>query len=273
MTQTQETFKKNFSKFTTILVLLFAVVLTFESIGNNIEIYKQEFALFDAFISGIFLIEYIYIICTSKHKWKYITSFEWIVDILSFLPFFLGVAFTESFKLLRLFRILRVLRILRLVKSIPLTDGFIKAIKNYKEEYKAVGILAGIMIFVISSFVYYAEKDLDGTLFTSIPISLWWWVVTATTVWYWDMAPITTLWRLFWTILVFVWPLILSLASAITIMVFMETKKKNDRESWNIQWWICDKCKYKNPTEWNYCMICWDIKNELDVEIFIQKKK
>jgi hypothetical protein len=69
---------------------------------------------------------------------------------------------------------LRVFRILRILKKIPLTNEFIKTLKDYKEEYKAIFILFVVILFVGSFFVYFAEKDSTNTNFYNIPITLWW---------------------------------------------------------------------------------------------------
>lgn len=82
-------------------------------------------------------------------------------------------------KILRLFRIFRILRV---IKKIPLTNDFVKALKDYREEYKAVFILFLIILFIGSFFVYFAEKDVINTKFTNIPITLWWGLVTMSTV-------------------------------------------------------------------------------------------
>jgi voltage-gated potassium channel len=77
------------------------------------------------------------------------------------------------------------------------------------------------------------------------------------TVWYWDMVPITNLWKLFASVLVFLWPLIYWLASAITVMIFAETVINQETKKENKRWKKCDRCNEKNPKNANYCMKCW----------------
>ncbi len=241
------------SKLITYLIIVFAAVLAFESIWNNVEIYKKEIYIFEAFISIIFAVEYFYRFCRAKKKLNFLISPIRIIDLISFLPFFLNLAFGEYLLVLRL---LRILRILKLIKDIPLTAWFVKSLKDYKEEYKAVFILFLITLFISSSYVYFLEKDIIWTNFTSIPMALWWGLITMSTVWYWDMIPVTNAWKIIAWFLVFVWPLILALASAITVMVFMDTAKKNEVEWHSRRWKKCSRCHEKNPKNANYCMKC-----------------
>ena len=236
------------------LVIIFAFSLVFESIWEHSRIFYKELFYLDAFISSVFAIEYIYRFFRAKHKFSFLVNPMRIIDLLSFLPFFLGIfAWWDFLKILRLLRIFRVLRIL---KKLPLTREFIRALKEYKEEYLAVFILFLVILFVGSFFVYFFEKEAWNTQFYNIPITFWWGLVTMSTVWYWDMVPNSTLWKLFGSILVFLWPLIYWLASAITVMVFAETIKIHETKKENRRWKKCPRCEEKNPKIANYCMKC-----------------
>jgi len=166
-----------------ILVIIFPFVLIMESIGYNSYLFAKEIYIFDAFISCVFAIEYLYRFLKSKKKIKFLYTPMRVIDLLSFLPFFLG--FIAAGEFLKVLRILRALRILRLVKRIPLTSGFIKSLKDYSDEYRAVFTLYIIILFLGSFFVYFVENWVPWTYFTSIPQALWWGLVTTTTVWYW----------------------------------------------------------------------------------------
>lgn len=236
------------------LVIFFAFTLIFESIWEHSEIFYKELFYVDAFISSVFAIEYFYRFFRARGKLKFLVNPMRIIDLLSFLPFFLG--FVASWDLLKILRLLRIFRVLRIIKKIPLTNEFLKALKDYKEEYKAVWILFLVILFVGSFFVYYAEKDTVNTSFKNIPITLWWGLVTMSTVWFWDIVPTTNLWRIFASSLVFLWPLIYWLASAITVMVFAETVKIHETKLENKRWKKCPRCGEKNPKSANYCMKC-----------------
>lgn len=242
------------SKFITLLIISFAFVLSFESIWNNAEIFKTQIYIYEAFISIIFALEYFYRFLKTRKKISFLINPIRIIDLISFVPFFLNLAFWEYLLILRL---LRLFRILRLIKDIPLTAWFVKSLKDYKEEYKAVFILFLITLFISSSYVYFIERNISWTHFTSIPTSLWWWLITMSTVWYWDMIPTTILGKIIAGFLVFIWPLILALASAITVMVFMDTSKKNEKLWHSKRWKKCIRCDKKNEKSANYCIKCW----------------
>ena len=236
------------------LVLFFAVTLIFESVWEHEQIFYKELYYVDAFISIVFAIEYFYRLFNARKKIEFISNPMRIIDLLSFIPFFLGIFAAWDF--LKILRLLRVFRILRILKKIPLTNEFIKSLKDYKEEYKAVFILFLVILFVGSFFVYFAERYEVDTMFRNIPITLWWGIVTMSTVWFWDMVPSTNLWKIFASVLVFLWPLIYWLASAITVMVFAETIKNHETKLENRRWKTCKKCGEKNLRCANYCMKC-----------------
>ena len=248
------------NKFITFLVISFAFALVIESVWDNTIFFWKQFFIFDLFVSSVFAIEYLYRIIKSKDRIKFLISPIRTIDLLSFLPFFLW--FFASWDVLKILRLLRIFRVFKLIRKIPLTNLFVKSLKDYLDEYKAVFILFFVIIFIWSFFVYYVEKDIVWTKFTSIPVTLRWWLVTMTTVGFGDIYPTTNTWRFLWSFLVFLWPLILALASAVTIMVFMETSKKHEVLSEHHRWKACSRCKTRNTKDSNFCYKCWEkIKN------------
>jgi len=246
--------------FITFLVLLFIAVVTFESLWNNRETYAVPIYIFDAFISVVFALEYFYRFFRARKKIMFVFNPIRIIDLLSFLPFFLWL-FTFGTFIVTL-RLIRVLRILRLVKRIPLTSWFIHALKDYIDEYRAVFLLYFVVLFLGSFFVYFVEKDVPWTQFTSIPITLWWWLVTMTTVWFWDLIPITPLWKAFWSLIIFLWPLVIALATSVTIMVFQDANHRRKILDKSKKAKVCPKCKTKNFKDANYCFYCWSEFNK-----------
>lgn len=187
------------------LVLIFCIVVTFESIHHRFIDNLYVF-YFEAFISIVFLLEYVYRFFHAENKLAFLVKPMRIIDFLSFAPFFAGFfVATQYFALLRMVKFLRVLKLLR---NIPMTSSFIRSISYYKDEFKAILVIYFIILFIGSALVYSAEKDINADVFSSIPHALWWGLVTMTSVGYGDMVPVTPLGKTIGSILVFVGPII-----------------------------------------------------------------
>ena len=242
------------NKIISFLVVVFIFVLMLETVDDLNIFLAKPFFILDAFISIVLAIEYVYRLIKSRSKLHFFANPHRLVDLLSFLPFFFW--FVTLWNFWKVLRLLRVLRILRFIKKIPLTSGFVKSLRDYGDEYKAVLILFMIVLLFDSFLVYYVEKDLVWTKFTSIPMTLWWGLVTMTTVWFGDMYPISPLWKLFWSIVVLLWPLLLAVGSAVTIMVFMETAENQRVLMKSRRVKECMRCGIKNTKKANYCLSC-----------------
>lgn len=241
-----------------LLVIISILVLVIESVWNIWILYKRELFIIDYIISSIFLVEYLYRFIRARNKSIFVKYPLNIIDVLAFVPFFIWILFSAFIwaEVLKVLRVMRVFRVLKLAKHLPVIVGFIKALKDYKNEYRGIIILFIIVLTIISVFMFHAENWANSEMFSSIPKSLWWAIVTMTTVWYWDMYPITTLWKLIWTILIFLWPVLLALVSSITILVFMDVL---DMQRWKTTRFAqrkCKRCKTKNDTKANYCIKC-----------------
>lgn len=243
------------NQFISFLVILFIILISFESIWNNAVVFAKEILWFDAFISTVFGIEYFFRLFKAHSRYKFFIDPIRIIDLFSFLPFFIWLfhvwAFVVPLKLIRVFRVLK------LVKKIPLTSWFIKSLKYYVDEYKAVFLLFWVALFLWSFFVYYIERDLPWTKFTSIPMSLWWGIVTMTTVWYWDIQPQSVMGRVIWSCIIFLWPILLALSSAVTVMVFRETNENSEHLKRSRRVKLCPRCETRNVTRAHYCIECW----------------
>jgi voltage-gated potassium channel len=141
------------------------------------------------FCVSVFSIEYVLRIYVSKNPLKYILSFYGIVDLLAILPFYLRMAI--DLRMLRAFRVFRVFRALKLVRYNRALRRFHIAGGIIKEELVLFFITTSILIFISASGIYFFENATQPELFKSIFHSLWWAIVTLTTVGYGDVFPIT----------------------------------------------------------------------------------
>lgn len=118
-----------------------------------------------------------------------------LIDLVAVVPFylpFLGV----DLRVIRIFRIFRVLRILKLGRYSKAFQIIQRAIVGKKEELALTGIVLAVLLLVSASLMFFAEREAQPQHFSSIPATLWWSVVTLTTVGYGDVYPITIVGKL-----------------------------------------------------------------------------
>lgn len=241
------------NNFISFCVILSVFIIVIETVNNYNTIYKIEFFLIDVFVSLVFAGEFMYRFLRSKNKSFFIKRPMNVIDFLSFGPFFLWMIFIpfswlDILKVLRLFRILRLLEV---SAHSPIALGFARTLQWYSKEYKAIASIFFSLLIIISTLVYHFEVG-NNPDFASIPHTLWWGIVTMTTVWYGDMAPITLGGKLFWVFLILLGPVLLAIISSITILVFMDVAEAHKQSLFK----TCSKCRTRNQDEANYCMHC-----------------
>ena len=137
----------------------------------------------------IFTIEYFSRVYISKNSLRYIFSFYGIIDLLAIIPFL----FSRQFDL-RALRALRIFRVISALKISKYNDALRRssiALKIIKPELTLFFILTGVFLFLSAAGIYYFENEAQPEQFASIFHSLWWAIITLTTVGYGDVYPIT----------------------------------------------------------------------------------
>ncbi len=144
----------------------------------------------------IFSVEYILRLICVKKRLGYIFSFYGVIDFISTIPLYLSYIFVGSqvFLAVRALRLLRVFRILKLVQFLGEASQLSKAIKASRAKIAVFIYVVLILSIIMGTIMYMVESDEAG--FTSIPRSIYWAIVTLTTVGYGDIAPQTSLGQL-----------------------------------------------------------------------------
>lgn len=177
--------------FVILLSILLVVLESVEQIG------AKYFVLLDTLewiITILFTLEYVArIICVKKPS-AYIFSFYGIIDLLSTIPKYLSlfVVGTHSLVAIRALRLLRVFRILKLTRYISESTNFARSLKRSRVKIAVFLSFVLVLCVILGTIMYLVEGDKDSG-FTSIPRSVYWAIVTLTTVGYGDIAPSSAL--------------------------------------------------------------------------------
>lgn len=177
------------------LIIISILSISMESIVSINQEYNVLLSYIEWIITIIFTIEYFTRIIIVKDKRKYLLSFYGIIDLLAILPTYLSLFIpgTQFALVLRIFRLLRVFRVLSLGRYVGESYVLWNALKS--SRYKITVFLEGVLVVVVivGTMMYLIEGEASG--FDSIPHSIYWSIVTLTTVGFGDIAPITPLGR------------------------------------------------------------------------------
>ncbi|MBP8793411.1 MAG: ion transporter [Lutibacter sp.] len=180
---------KTFDYFIQVLILISLISFSIETLPKNSSAAKELLYIIEVFCIIIFSAEYLLRIYVADKPLKYIFSFYGVIDFLAIIPFYLN--FAIDLRALRAFRIFRIFRALKLVRYNKALHRFRLAAKIVKEEIVLFLIVTSILIFLSASGIYFFEQQAQPKIFASIFHSLWWAIVTLTTVGYGDAYPIT----------------------------------------------------------------------------------
>lgn len=236
------------------LVLLFLILLsTLIVMMESVKIFDAKlhrlFVITEIIITAFFTVEYILRILTIKNKKAYIFSFFGIIDFLAILPFYLSLFFpiTKYFLILRMLRMLRVFRIFNLLDFMH--DGYfiVRALKNSSRKIYIFLLFLVIFCVIVGSLMFMVEGHREG--FESIPQSIYWAVVTVTTVGYGDVSPGTPLGKFLSVLLMLAGYSIIAVPTGI-VTAEMRNKRQNLEKT-------CSRCGNEDIDDnARYCKIC-----------------
>lgn len=177
------------------LIVVSLIAFSIETLPDLTENTKYWLKIIEIFCVVIFTVEYLLRIYVANKKLKFIFSFFGLVDLMAILPFYLS--FGVDLRSLRTLRFVRLFRVFKLVRYNRAIRHFTNAIKTAKEEILLFLFITLILIYLSAVGIYYFENEAQPEHFSSIFSSLWWAIVTLTTVGYGDIYPITVGGRVF----------------------------------------------------------------------------
>ncbi|MEM7038722.1 MAG: ion transporter [Bacteroidota bacterium] len=179
-------------------ILLSTLAVMLESVRVVEEAYSFDLKVVEWVFTILFSLEYIARIVSVGKPLKYIFSFYGIIDLLSILPTYLGLFIpnSETLSVIRTIRLMRVFRIFKLTRYVEEAEALLRALQA--SRWKITVFLGAVLTvcMIMGSLMYLIEGRLEnepGEGFTSIPRSIYWAIVTLTTVGYGDIAPVTAL--------------------------------------------------------------------------------
>ena len=180
------------------IVLLWAIIISvlaviLESVSELRINFSYAFFVIEWTFTALFTVEYVLRIISVRKPLGYIFSFYGLVDLLSLIPSYIGIFFagTNSLRVIRAIRLLRIFRIFKLARYLGATSNLKNAL--YASRAKIIVFACSVLAIalIMGTILYLIEGEENG--FTSIPKSMYWSIVTMTTVGYGDIAPKTTL--------------------------------------------------------------------------------
>jgi voltage-gated potassium channel len=233
-----------------------------ESVKEIDERYHETLRVLEWAFTIIFTIEYITRLFVSKSAWRYASSFYGVVDLLATIPTYIGLFFTGGTYLvvIRAIRLLRVFRILKLSRQLREAQTLGKAL--VASRYKIIVFLGAVMaaVIIMGTLMYLIEGGNNG--FTSIPRSIYWAIVTITTVGYGDIAPQTIVGQTFAAILMLMGYAIIAVPTGIVTAEIATAQMDEKYRTGLIERYFCPKCQtYDHEKGSKFCKHCGEQLN------------
>ncbi|MBO7102650.1 MAG: ion transporter [Bacteroidaceae bacterium] len=244
---------KLYDVFLLAIIMLSILVAQVESLPRISPTAKNVLTIIEYILTFIFTVEYIVRIWCSPRKRSYIFSFFGIVDFLATIPlyiiwFFPGARYISQLRALRLLRVFRIFKLFQFIN-----EGYLLLVSIKKSFNRILVFFLFIVVLVscLGTLMYMVEGRIPGSQFTDLTTSIYWAIVTLTTVGYGDVTPVTLLGKILSSIIMLLGYTIIAIPTGIvaaTIIDETQEPVKNGR---------CPRCgKNVNEKRDTYCWHC-----------------
>ena len=234
-------------------IVLSVLTVALESVQSLRAVYQNLFTVLEWIFTIFFTLEYGLRVWVTTKKRDYVFSFFGVIDLLSTLPTYIGLVLTGAHSLivLRSFRLLRVFRIFKLARFVGEASQLRKALKASQPKIIVFITAVSIIVVIMGTIMYIVEGGENG--FTSIPQSIYWAIVTLTTVGYGDIAPVTVIGKSLAALIMILGYAIIAVPTGIVTAEI----SKNMHRSKSTGKIKCTNCGKKNHGKSaNYCKSC-----------------
>lgn len=244
------------------VVLLWAIVLSvvvvlLESVADIRTMYGPELNLLEWFFTILFTVEYLFRLYSARSALRYAFSFFGVVDLLAIVPTFISLILPGIHYLvvIRILRVLRIFRILRLTDYSSQAQLIMGALVTSRKKISVflLGVLT--LVVIIGSLMYVIEGEANG--FSDIPTSIYWAIVTMTTVGYGDLSPQTPLGKMLAAAVMIIGYAIIAVPTGIVTLEVANAVKGGTGQR------VCPGCGNRdNDGDANYCKYCGRVLSE-----------
>ncbi len=211
-----------------VCILLSVAAVMLDSVPSVHAVYAPELNAIEWFFTIVFTIEYALRLWCIENTRQYARSFYGVVDLLGILPSYLSLLLADTYQYLlvvRVLRVLRVFRVLRMVRYVGEASLLLDAIRASGRKIIVFISTVLVLVVIFGSMMYLIEGEEAG--FTSIPKSIYWAVVTMTTVGYGDVTPATPLGQAFATIVMIMGYGIIAVPTGIVTLELSEAQRRS----------------------------------------------
>ena len=247
---------KNFDIVLLILIFISIILVMIESVPSLLKEYSRHLYIAEWVITILFTIEFIMRLIVVKKPWKYMTSFYGVVDILSILPTYISIFFPQSQFLIviRALRLMRVFRIFKLTRFVRESMTIVLALKASARRILVFLSFVVLLSVILGALIYVVESPYNES-FSSIPHSVYWSIVTITTVGYGDISPVTPLGKLIASLIMLLGYAIIAVPTGIVTVELTKSARTETAEAHS-----CPSCGHgSHDPDAKYCKFCGHI--------------
>ncbi|KKH96869.1 ion transporter [Methanosarcina sp. 1.H.T.1A.1] len=241
---------KIFDEVLILTILLSIIVVMLDSVSNLAALYGGLFYSLEWIFTILFTVEYLLrLICVGRPL-KYATSFFGIIDLMAILPTYLSLLLPGGRYLvvIRGLRLLRVFRVLKLVQYLGEAEFLIRALRASRRKIILFQFTVLTLVVILGSLMYVIEGAESG--FTSIPRSIYWAIITLTTVGYGDIVPETNLGQALASFIMIIGYSIIAVPTGIVTSEMTYASR-------NLKGKVCQNCSFEgHDSDAKFCKRC-----------------
>ena len=242
---------KLFDEILILAIILSIITVLLESVTEYRQQYGQILNSAEWFFTIIFTIEYFLRMYCIRIPTSYVFSFYGIIDLLAIIPTYISILLpgSQALSVIRILRVLRIFRILKLFQYMGEANHLVKAmIASKRKIYIFLFVIMNIVI-ILGSIMYLIEGPVAG--YTSIPKSIYWAIVTLTTVGYGDIHPITPMGQAISAIIMLMGYSIIAVPTGIITTELTFSKSNSENKT------LCSVCEKKDLVKGSlFCRHC-----------------